>query len=73
MFGVGNDWDHPIGRTVGANQALVHQYMPPVGDTYWVQRTINPTPTIGTVVTCNDLAPTSDRWNLAAVEILTPR
>ncbi len=38
IFGVGNDWDNPIARTVGANQAMVHQYMPPVGDTFWVQQ-----------------------------------
>ena len=26
IFGVGNDWNHAIPRTVGPNQTLVHQY-----------------------------------------------
>src|SRR5262249_45494029 len=38
VFGAGNDYDNPIAPTVGSGQTLIHQYMPPVGDTYWVQR-----------------------------------
>jgi len=72
IFGVGNDWDNPIARTLGANQAMVHQYMPPVGDTYWVQRIIGSIPASGTAATLNDVAPTADQWNFAAVEILPP-
>ena len=70
VFGVGNDWDNAIGRTIGPNQAMVHQYLSPVGDTYWVQRRTNPTPSSGTTVTINDTAPTTDRYNLSIVEIL---
>ena len=70
VFGVGTDWDNPIARTPGANQTLVHQYMPPVGDTYWVQRLNATTPTAGTSVTLNDTAPTGDRYNLSLVEVL---
>jgi hypothetical protein len=44
--------------------------MPPVGDTYWVQRQNSTTPVAGTVVTINDTAPTADRYNLSIVEIL---
>jgi hypothetical protein len=73
VFGVGNDFDKPIARTVGAGQTLVHQYLPPVGDTYWVQRTINPTPLAGTTVTINDTAPTADRSNLTLCEIRPPQ
>ena len=69
VFGVGTDYDTPTARTVGANQVLVHQYFPPVGDTYWVQRTLNPTPVSGTSVTINDTAPTSDRYNMFIAEI----
>ena len=72
VIGVGNDWDNPIARTPGANQTLVHQYMPPVCDTYWVQRMNTPTPTAGTSVTLSDTAPTGDRYNLSIVEVLTP-
>lgn len=70
VIGVGNDFDNPIGRTVGSGQTLLHQYFPPVGDTYWVQMRTAPVATAGTTVTINDTAPTSDRYNLAICEIL---
>ena len=46
--------------------------MPPVNDTYRVQRTINAAGPAGTAVTVNDVGPTADRWNLAALEIKVP-
>jgi len=70
VLGVGNDWDNPIGRTVPAGQNLVHQYFPPVGDTYWVQMQSSPTLLSGTSVTINDTAPGTDRYNLSIVEVL---
>jgi hypothetical protein len=70
VVGVGNDYDNPIGRTPGVGQILVHQYLAPVGDTYWVQEQNAATPLSGTTVTINDTAPTSDRYNLSIVEIL---
>jgi hypothetical protein len=70
VFGIGNDYDNPIARAVGANQTLVHQYFTPTGDTYWVQRQNSTTPVVGTVVTINDTAPTADRYNLSVCEIL---
>ena len=72
VFGVGNDWDNTVARTLGPNQTMVHQSLPSVGDTYWVQRQTNPTPVVGTTVTINDTAPTNDRWNLSIVEVRTP-
>jgi hypothetical protein len=72
VMGVGVDWDNPISRVVGANQTLVHQFMPPAGDTYWVQRLNAPTPVAPTSVTLNDTAPTADRYNLTVVEVLPP-
>ena len=54
-----------------ANQVMVHQYMPPVGDTYWVQRMVGVTATAGTTVTINATAPTTDRYNLSIVEVLS--
>jgi hypothetical protein len=70
VFGVGNDYDNAIGRTVPSGQSLVHQYLTPTGDTYWVQMQNAPTPTSGTTVKINDTAPTGDRYNLSICEIL---
>ena len=70
VLGVGNDWDNAIGRTVGANQMLVHQFLSAVGDTYWVQQQNNSTALAGTQVFINDTAPTTDRYNLSIVEVL---
>src|SRR5262249_42147979 len=66
VWAVGNDWDHAVGRTIGTNpiQTLQHQNVyTATGDTFWMQSTATPTPTLGTVVTINDTAPTNDRWN----------
>ena len=70
VFGVGNDFDNPMARTPGPGQSIVHQYLPPVGDTYWVQKQNNPTPLAGTSVAISDTAPASDRFNVSACEIL---
>lgn len=70
VWGVGNDWDQKIARTVGPNQTKVDEFLASVGDTFWVQRQTSVTPAAGTVVPINDTAPTTDRWNLSAIEIL---
>jgi hypothetical protein len=70
VLGVGNDYDNATSRTPGASQVLVHQYLAPVGDTYWVQRQNAATATSGTTVTINDTAPTTDRYNLTICEVL---
>jgi hypothetical protein len=71
VFGVGNDWDRAVARTLGTNQTMVHQYVATaVGDTFWVQRRTAAVAAAGTSVQLNDTAPTNDRWNLAAVEIV---
>jgi len=49
---------------------MVHQYLAPVGDTFWVQRRTASTAASGTLVTINDTAPTGDRYNLSVCEIL---
>jgi len=70
VYGVGNDWDKAIARVVGAGQAIVHQWVDsPVGDTFWVQSLSAAQPTAG-AVTINVASPTTDQWNLAAIEIL---
>jgi hypothetical protein len=70
IFAVGDDWDSAVGRTlppgwVGLNQWLDNG----TADTYWSQYTNVPIPAAGTVVNVGDAAPTTDRWNLAAVEL----
>ena len=72
IFGVGNDYDNAISRTPGSGQTLVHQFLTPTGDTYWVQMQSATTPTNGTTVTINDTAPATDRYNLTIVEVRTP-
>jgi hypothetical protein len=70
VFAVGNDWDKASLRTLGPNQVMVHQWVDThVGDTFWVQALASATSAAGPV-TLNDTLPTTDRWNLAAVEIL---
>ena len=69
VVGVGNDYDRAVARTLGAGQTLVHQYLAPIGDTYWVQRTLIPTAVAGTSVTLSDTAPTADRDNFFLAEI----
>jgi len=71
VFGAGNDWDTATPRTVGPNQALVNQTVDAaVGDTFWTQQTTGPAGPAGSVVALGDTAPTGDRWNLAAVEVI---
>jgi hypothetical protein len=61
-------------RTVAAGQAMVNQ----VADkkdkkdkaTFWVQAGASAIADVGTAVRVADTAPTTDRWNLAAVEIV---
>ena len=69
VFGVGNDWDGAVARTVGTNQTMIHQYLSSTGDTFWVQRQNATTQQAGTVVTISDTAPTNHQWNLSIVEI----
>jgi hypothetical protein len=69
VYGVGNDWDNATARTPGSAQTIVHQYLAPAGDTFWVQAQTNAVAIAGAVVQLNDTAPTADRWNFAAVEV----
>ena len=69
VFGVGNDWDHAIARGVPAGQSLVRQYLTNVDDTLWVQRLDAAVPA-GTTVALENPAPTTDRWNYSAIEIV---
>jgi hypothetical protein len=68
-WAVGTDWSSATNHTVGTGQTRVDQYLASVGDTYWVQRQTNTTPTAGTSVPINDTTPTADQWDLALIEI----
>lgn len=70
VWGVGNDWDKATAHTVGASQTKVAEFLASVGDTFWVQRQNTATQFAATPVTLNDTAPTTDRWNMAAIEVL---
>ena len=71
VYGVGNDWDRAVARTLGPTQTMVHQVVDSAtGDTYWVQAWTGPVTTAGTRVQLNDTAPTNDRWNFASVEVV---
>ena len=69
IYGVGNDFDQAIARTVPAGQTKVHEFLTPSGDTMWVQSLNAATSAAGATATLNDTAPTADQWNFAIVEI----
>ncbi|MDP9334217.1 MAG: hypothetical protein M3Q30_13045, partial [Actinomycetota bacterium] len=71
VFGVGSDVDHALARTLGRNQQLESEWTDHAkGNTFWVQSTNTPSGPTATRVTLGDTAPTSDEWNMAAVEVL---
>ena len=71
IYGIGDDWAAAKARIAGANQTLINQWVDTkAGDTYWVQDQNSPIAGAGSAVTINDTSPTTDQWNLAAVEIL---
>jgi hypothetical protein len=71
VFAVGNDWDRAVAHKLPAGQVMVSSWVDQLaGDTFWVQTLSGPAGTAGQVVTLNDTSPTTDRWNLAAVEIV---
>jgi hypothetical protein len=73
VFAVGEDFDHAIARTPVGGQMLVHQDVDTVaGDTFWVQATATPS-AADALVDIHDSAPTQDRWDYAAVEVVATR
>ena len=70
VYGVGNDPSAAIARTLGPGQTMIHEVLSGGRDTFWVQARSGNVTTAGATVQVNDTAPTSDRWNLAAVEIV---
>jgi hypothetical protein len=70
VWAVGDDWDRAVAHTVSANQTKQSEYLASAGDTFWVQYITAPNVTAGVTATISCSAPTNDRWNLAAFEIL---
>ena len=71
VWGVGDDWSTATTRTVASGQTQVDQMLALAGDTFWTQRQTTPTTVPApSTVTINDTAPTTDRWNLALIEVL---
>jgi hypothetical protein len=69
VWAAGHDWSRAARQTPLTGQALVVQDLDHrVHDTYWVQQA-GAIPDTGTKLTIGTLAPTGDRWELAAVEI----
>lgn len=66
LWMAGNDWDNAISRTLLSGDALVHQNLPSVGDTYWVE---NQAAAAGGTQTIGTSAPAGDQWNAVAVVI----
>ncbi|MCM0083376.1 Ig-like domain-containing protein [Geomonas sp. Red32] len=71
VVGTGNDWSGAVARTVGSGQKMVHQFLSPTSDTYWVQMG-SAVASTGTGTAINDTAPAADMYNLSIVEIRTP-
>ncbi|HXI28219.1 MAG TPA: PASTA domain-containing protein, partial [Vicinamibacterales bacterium] len=72
VYGVGNDWDRAVARTIPAGQTKVHEFVDTaVGDAFWVQAANGTTAAAGASVTLNATAPSTDQWNVAIIE-LTP-
>jgi len=71
VFAVGHDWENATARTLPGGWVMLDQWInTSVGDTYWTQYTNTPTGAAGSVVNVSDTAPTNDRWDLVAVELL---
>lgn len=69
VYAVGNDWDSATARVLPEGQTKVHELLErAAGDTFWVQALSSPV-TGPSAVTLNATAPTTDQWNMAAVEI----
>ncbi len=69
VWAVGDDYDRAVSRTVGAGQTKFDEFLAGSGDTYWTQSQTAPGNPANAKVTLNDTAPTTDRWDLAAIEI----
>ena len=71
IWAAGFDRDHAATVTPLDKQTMVHQFQDArVDRTYWAQRTTDPIAKSGTTMTIGASKPTTDRWQMAAVEIV---
>jgi hypothetical protein len=71
MLAAGFDWDSAAGRSTGADQTVVAQWVDAAnGDTMWLQGRVSPSAAAGEPSVLDDSSPTADRWDLAGVEIV---
>jgi large repetitive protein len=73
VVATGNDWDGPTHHAVASGQTLVNEYQYNDGVAnadFWTQRLTATTATAGSTATIKDTAPTSDKYELAAVEVV---
>jgi hypothetical protein len=69
ILATGADWDTATTPTTLTGQSLVNMFADTVAaNTFWAQQTT--APQAGTAVTVGDSAPTADRTNLTAVEVI---
>lgn len=70
VYAVGSDPASATARTLGANQVLLRQDLDAVaGKTFWSQYFGAVTGPAGEPITLDDTAPSTDPWNMAAVEV----
>ena len=73
VFAVGVDPDGAIARTPLSGQTIIHQDTDTAAHkTFWVQQLTQALGARSSLATLGDSAPASDRWNMAAVEVLGP-
>jgi hypothetical protein len=71
VFGVGNDWDGAVARSLPGSQTMRHEWVDtPAGNTFWTQSAASAATDTGTTVTVGTTAPTDHQWNFVAVEVL---
>jgi hypothetical protein len=71
IYGVGFDPDKSTARMLASDETLLHQWVDKgANKTFWVQAFVAPVMDGGSVATVNDTAPSTDSWNMVAVEIV---
>ncbi|HUI49197.1 MAG TPA: lysyl oxidase family protein, partial [Acidimicrobiia bacterium] len=73
LYAVGSDYDSAKARTLASDQTMVHQFLDTAtGDAYWTQALTGDGGPVDSQITLADTAPTTDRWNLAGIEVVRP-